>query len=509
MRRSIVILAVIAMLTVATFAASVKATVSDKNVVEGNSVTLTLEATGNDAVFPDIEKIGPYYVESRSRMSSMGISTVNGQSTMVKSSKLVLTFTPDKSMTIPSYTIRVDGQTLKTQPIEIKLVKSSAPVPGGSRKFSLDMVANKQKVYVGEPIMVSVFFNESRDADLMKVEYQKPVAKDFFVKELGDEKTYQKGSYLVHELRYLLTPKYDGNFTVEPARARVAERGHRRDDFFGTFFDTPVWKRVVSNALKIDVMPAPENTDLVGDFTLDESIDATEVKANKPVNLTIRITGEGSLEDFEGPKYDIDGVTIYSDDPKVESHLSGSTLVSTFEKKYVFIADHDFTIPSRTFTEFDYKSGKVKTLKTKTYQIKVKGGSAAPAAVVHAGKGAPMTPEALAQPGKSGAAKKPADLLAVAASVKPTLLILVFLGGVLLTVLVMKILPKLSWSRRINPLKESEALKILYPHINDDPEVETMVRLLYAKRGGDKSVTIDKKALKALVERYRDTALAK
>lgn len=504
MKKSLRILVLISILVVSTFAASVKATVNDSNVVEGNSVSLTLEAIGNDAVFPDIEKVGPYYVESRSRMSSMGISNINGRSRMTKSSKLVLTFTPAKSMTIPSYSIRVDGQTLNTRPIEIKLVKSSAPTPGGSKKFSLDMVANKQKVYVGEPVMVSVFFNESREADLMKVEYQKPVAKDFFIKELGNEKTYQKGRYLVHELRYLLTPKYDGNFTVEPARARVAERGHRRDDFFGTFFDTPIWKRIVSNTLKIDVMPASENTDLVGDFVLSESIDATEVKANKPVNLTVRITGEGSLEDFEGPVYDIDGVTIYSDDPRIESHLSGSTLVSTFEKKYVFIADHNFTIPSRTFTEFDYKSGKIKTLKTKTYQIKVEGGSSVPAAIIHANKEQPAKLGGSVQPSQSSAATKSADLSTIAASVKPTMLILVFLAGVLLTILTMKVLPKFTWSRRINPMKESEALKILYPHINDDPDVEKMVRLLYAKRGGDKSVTIDKKELRGLVDRYRE-----
>jgi len=54
-----------------------------------------------------------------------------------------------------------------------------------------------------------------------------------------------------------------------------------------------------------------------------------------------------------------------------------------------------------------------------------------------------------------------------------------------------------------SPFKESEALKILYAHINDDKEAEEMVRRLYAKKNGDKSVIIDKKELKALVEKYR------
>lgn len=45
--------------------------------------------------------------------------------------------------------------------------------------------------------------------------------------------------------------------------------------------------------------------------------------------------------------------------------------------------------------------------------------------------------------------------------------------------------------------RESEALKILYGHISEDPEAEVMVHKLYARKNGDKSVE-----LKTLVERY-------
>jgi hypothetical protein len=51
--------------------------------------------------------------------------------------------------------------------------------------------------------------------------------------------------------------------------------------------------------------------------------------------------------------------------------------------------------------------------------------------------------------------------------------------------------------------KESEALKILYGHISKDAEVEEMVRKLYARKNGDKSVEINKKRLNELVECFR------
>ena len=482
------------------FGASVNASVDDSNVVEGNSVKLTLEAAGNDVEFPRLVDIGGYRIQGRSQSTRLGITSVNGQSKVERKVQLALTFTPDKAITIPSYEIKVDGKILKTEPIDIKIVKSAAPTPAGSKKFSLDMVANKQQVYLGEPLLLSVFFNELSQADLMKVEYQKPPFKDFFVKEVGDEKTYQKGNYLVHELRYMLTPKHDGNLTIEPARAKVAERGRRKDDFFGTFFDTPIWKQIVSNSASITVKPLPQQSDLVGDFKVEEKIDAVKVKANKPVNLTVEITGEGNLEDFDGLKYDIDGVTVYGDDARVDSRLVGNQLISTYEKKFAFIADHNFTIPSKSFSVFNFKTGKIEELKVNAHQVEVTGGHATAPVVVQSAK----PQQASAAPESKSAISGGEVLKAVSKITNPWMLLLAFAGGVVLTLGWIKLLPNMIWKRKINPMKESEALKILYPHTNDDPEVEAMVRKLYAKKGGDKSVVIDKKELKRLVDRFKE-----
>ncbi len=87
------------------------------------------------------------------------------------------------------------------------------------------------------------------------------------------------------------------------------------------------WKQMASNSLELEVLPQVQESDLVGDFTLDATIDAQEVKANKPVNLTIKIEGKGNLESFEFPKYEIDGVTVYSDEAKIETKVvDGETL---------------------------------------------------------------------------------------------------------------------------------------------------------------------------------------
>jgi hypothetical protein len=47
-----------------------------------------------------------------------------------------------------------------------------------------------------------------------------------------------------------------------------------------------------------------------------------------------------------------------------------------------------------------------------------------------------------------------------------------------------------------------EALRILYPHTNDDPEVEKVVRYLYRVKNGEKKVEIDREKLDRLVAKY-------
>ncbi|CAA6819781.1 MAG: Unknown protein, partial [uncultured Sulfurovum sp.] len=63
------------------------------------------------------------------------------------------------------------------------------------------------------------------------------------------------------------------------------------------------------------------------------------------------------------------------------------------------------------------------------------------------------------------------------------------------------VLPK--FKRKERHGKYEEALKVLYPKMGESKEVEEMVRQLYAQKNGNKSIEIDKNALKVLVEKYK------
>jgi hypothetical protein len=368
---------------------------------------------------------------------------------------------------------------------------------GSDVKYALQMRADKQQVIVGEPLVVTVYFSLKAGVRLAdNPQYNKPEYKGFFVKEVNDPRPNIKGDQQVQELRYILTPTKEGNYTVGPASAKITEIDRSRRDMFGRFFGG-VTTVIRSNTLSLYVKPKPADTDLVGHFMLSSSVDHEHVKANKPVNLTVRIEGEGSLEDLELSDYEVDGVTVYSDDAKVETGLSGSKTKSTFIKSFAFISDHDFTIPARTISVYDTKKGGVSTLEIPAYHIKVDAPQ----------QGAAVVPVTNSTDGKvqtnlkqhDNASEKVVEKVEVE-RIAWWMLLLAFIAGAV-SLYLLQLLPKFK-GRKANPYKESEALKLLYGHMSDDPEVEAMVRKLYARQHGDKQVQIDKEALKILVERY-------
>ncbi len=482
------------------WADGVEATVSSTEVVSGNAVELHIKAIGDDAEFPDIEKIAGYSVIGTHSGSSSSYSYINGKMTSQHTTTKTFTFVPDQNLTIPSYEVKIDGKRYKTQPIEIKIVKFNASVGQNNEMFSLQMRANKTKVMVGESLMVTVYFSLQNGVRLsQEIQYTPPSFPGFIVADGGEQNAYIKDNYQVQEVRYLLTPQAEGNFTVSPAYAKVgiADRGRR--DIFGMTFGTK-WKQAASNTLQIEVLPQAQESDLVGDFTINTTIDAQEVKANKPVNLMVKIEGKGNLESFEFPKYEIDGVTVYSDEAKIETKVVDGELYSTYSKSFAFISEEDFVIPSRSFSMLTPKDKQLKELTVNAYDITIKKSSTTSSSTIkpHT-NGVVQTKMSQPVQTKEVVVEKQVEVKSVAW----WMLVAAFALGMLL-MSVLRWLPHIT-TRTASPYKESEALKILYGHMSEDAEIEEMVRKLYARKNGDKAVQIDKKVLKEMVNRVKQS----
>jgi len=472
------------------YGGSISATLDSQEVFEGDTVILTLAVTGKNIDYiPEIDEIAGQKVLNIQRRSGTNFVHVNGVNSMEKTQTLMLEFRPEDNLTIPSFSVKVDGKMESTKPIELVVKKSATGMKRETANFSLDVKISKSKFYLGESVLLTVYFKQRTNVDVMQIEYQPPKFKEFFSKQFGNGKTYKKGIYTIQELNYLLIAKKAGELTLEPARAKVAKRT-RQQQMGGWYIDVPKWTQVSSPSLIVNVEAPTKPHDIVGDYRLTQKIDQTKIKANKPVHLTIELLGEGTLDDYEGVEFTIPNVTVYSDDAKVESTLVGKVLHSHYSRSFVFVADHNFTIPSKTIRAYNYKTGEIKLLKTKSYSIDVEGAKLLQnSSMVHT-----QNPINLSGNSSSNQSRLP-TLLA---------LFLAFILGVVVTYF-FKYLPKVNiWKPKGKSFRGDEALKILYPKMGESKEVEEMVRKLYAIKNGNRKIEIDKQQLKELVERYRD-----
>jgi hypothetical protein len=529
MKRVIYHLSLAILLTIGVIGGGATMKVSSPKIAPGESLRVQLVAEGENVEFPKIKSIAGFPIERKHLTSKVESRYINGDFTLENRKILEMEIFPDKNFTIPSYTVAIDGKKYKTKPRKIEVSKRASG--GGSHGFSIEMKSDKRKLYVGEPAIITVDVSEPSNIPISRIEYQPPEFKDFFVKSLGGEKQFRRGEQTVHEMRYLLVPQKEGRIEIPPAKIKVGIRDINNPvDPFGIFGNTIKWYSVASSALGMDISPIPKNTDIVGRYKIESDVDRSEVDANKPVNYTLKITGEGSLEDIEDPSFDIPGVTVYSDDAQVETKIVDGKPLGSYIKKYVFISDRDFTIPPVEFREFDYKDGKSKILHSQAHSIRVKGGSVAkaPAGRVETPKRRPETstpaektenmrkrnetgPTAVETPAvKENILRDDAYYKAKEYREKSAMLWWyiagAFLCGAISALLLLKIAKSVKWGASAKKKRKNytaqEAFKILYPHMDDDPEVEALVRDMYEHGSGKKKSDIDQEKLNRLASRY-------
>ncbi len=362
--------------------ADVRESVDKKVAYRGDSVTYTLSVSGKDVEFPDITEIGGNPVTGTS--SSQNISIINGEyeKTISKS----YTFMPKASLEIPSYKVLVNGGVEMSRPVAVKIVE---PSQDKSAPVVLEMRLAKKRAYVGEPVRFDLVFKQKPNAPVDKLEIEEPKFEDFWVKQLEGVKEGVDGDYTTRTYSYLLFAQRSGKFNIPAVTANVGQldRQSRRgmDPFFNNVFGQQLrYSRIFSNTIDLDVEPLPDGLELYGDFDISVEADKTTVAANKPLNLTVRVKGEGNIEDVKPYSLDIDGAVIYANDPVVKSRIEGKTYVGSFEQKIVVIAEGSYTIKPFKLRYFDSKTHKEVVKETQPITVTVTGGVAKAAPVATA-----------------------------------------------------------------------------------------------------------------------------
>lgn len=315
---------------------SVQAAVDQEEVMVGETFALQIQVEGSDSpTEPDLSGLADFTVEPRGgqQNSSESVSIVNGRMSRVSHHGYVFNYglTPKREgrLIIPALTVMVDKQAYRTRPVVIQ-----AKRPQEVEDVKLRLTLDKERVYVGEPVTLTVTWYIGRD--VKGFTFNLPILTDprFQVSEgptgvanpnpanvvkipaPGGEILAEKGNGTLDGNRYLtvtftrtLMAKEAGQLTLPQATVSCqVVSGYRqggRDPFSGFFADDifgrsrQAYKTVVapSNEPGLEVKPLPEAgrpadfSGLVGAYSLAVTASPTQVKVGDPITLTIQIAG--------------------------------------------------------------------------------------------------------------------------------------------------------------------------------------------------------------------------
>lgn len=395
----------------ASFTASV-----DKNTVGLNDeVKLTLTVTGSqDTGSPELPELDGF--RKISSGSSSQFSFVNGKMSMSKTFIYLLMPVKEGKFVIPSATIEVSGQLLKTEPINVEVVKGAAstssvpaqragisqqpqtiqeePISGQDElkdRIFVKVDTDKKIAYIGEQITMT-FKLYHRGVSIDNLQYAPPVTKGFITEAMGQQKEFREVVngvvYDVVELKTAIFPATEGELTIEPAKLkcdllvrqqRTSRRRSGRDDFFDDFFQDPFFDSYTrypialeSDPIKIDVKGFPEEdkpdtfNGAIGTFDLFASASPLSLKAGEPINFVMKVSGAGNITQVQEPVIkDLTGFKAYDSEVKIDiagrdPQIAGQKI---FQKMIIPQDDKVKEIPAVEFSYFDPLLKQYKTIR--------------------------------------------------------------------------------------------------------------------------------------------------
>ncbi len=336
---------------------NVTAELDSSTITKGEIATLKLKISGEDVKEPNIQSVCGYEVISSSSHTNMYM--VNGE--LSKSYTLSYQFMPLQSCEIEPIKINIDEKEYTTKSLNIEVKEQ---VTDKKSNFILSLVTQKNNVFVGQTFDVDLFFKQRDGAEALDSKFVQPKFKGFWVKKQTNPQSYKENGFNITKITYTLAAQRDGKLSIAPAQISIASRKLTKDGW-GSWIQNIKWKTFFSNTLSIDVKPLPKDVKYIGDFVIYADVDKTTVETNQALNLTLKVMGDGNIEDMSSFKPSIDGVNVF--DEKIV--IKGNVLT----QKMAFVSDKDFVIEPFELKYFDTKTQKVKSIKTKEIRVSVNG----------------------------------------------------------------------------------------------------------------------------------------
>lgn len=321
---------------------SVAAAVDENRVYVGQAFLFQIQVQGSDT--PDQPDIQPlkkdFSVQDAGggANNSQSISIVNGRMSRVTQTGYNFNYRLSAKrqgvLTIPAVAVKVNDRFYQTTPLRIEV-----SAPQENKDFKLRMRLSENKVYVGQPVVLTTTWYVGSNVDqfvfnvpLMEddrfeladphVEVDPARQGDYLDILLGDRAVVaKKGRTQLDRLPYItvafdkvVIPKQPGKLRLPAStvsfRAMQSSARRQQRSVFDDFFGDSLFNRrgrfqnfaIPSNRPSLQVLPLPEEgrpqdfSGLIGDFALKAEAEPLEVGVGEPITLTLKLSGPKYME---------------------------------------------------------------------------------------------------------------------------------------------------------------------------------------------------------------------
>ena len=392
-------------------------------------VVYQLNADGSGFVSPNFGQLKRLSGPSKSSNSSVQIINGNYQQSYSQTFTFVVTAYKEGSFTIAPASVKVDGKTIVSNSLTIKVEKRTSNTTNSQQNSStggsqsgvlqdddvyLKTIISKTNPYLGEQIIVTYRIYTKVPISNLNLE-KAPSFQGFWFKNLSEGNTKLKQStqvingeeYIVADIsKYALFPQKSGKITIEPtnmqcvAQLRVEGNRQKSRDPFDDFFNDPFFNRNVKNVqvlletdpLTVNVKTLPQKgkpesfKGAVGRFSFSSTLDNDSINANDAVSISLKLMGTGNLELVNTPLIDFP-TDFETYDPKVNNNIQTGVNGISGSKKIEYLAiarNHgDFVIKPIEFSYFNPSDKKYHTITAGPYNIHVAKGNSTSTGVTY------------------------------------------------------------------------------------------------------------------------------
>jgi hypothetical protein len=408
-----------------TRAASFTAALDNDTITLGQSTTLSLTFEGGSPQNVPTPSVSGLQISQAG--TSQNVSWVNGA--MSSTVTVAFSVTPQRTgeFVIPAIAADVNGQTLTSQPLQLRVVQPSAAsasqIDSGSQIAFMKLALPEEKVYAGEVVTANLEIYLRDDVrNFGNFQFTATPADGFTVGKLREGQTQraQIGSrvYTVMPVSIALTATRTGTLSLGPLAANltllISAPNQPNDPFFqqfgvrNPFGNSGEEQRQISLAtetVNVDSLPLPTEKVLpnfngaIGEYTMTVTAGPTNVAVGDPITVRIQISGRGDLGSLTLPDQPAwHDFTIYPPTSKVVTiDPLGLQGAKTFEEIVAPQNTDVHELPPFSFSYFDPDTGNYRTLTEPSVTLAVRSAGATPMPTIAANQTAnqenPAKPE--------------------------------------------------------------------------------------------------------------------